>query len=66
MSIHTGIQERLGRVAKFSAFYLVGFVKEFYYFAIGIMRSRNFIRMSFLILEGVLRNVANKHKKMCS
>ena len=30
MSIHSGVQERLGRVAKFSAFYLVGFMKEFF------------------------------------
>ena len=29
MSIYSGVQERLGRVAKFSAFYLVGFMKEF-------------------------------------
>ena len=29
MSVHSEVQERLGRVAKFSAFYLVGIMKEF-------------------------------------
>ena len=29
MIIHSGVQERLGRVAKFSVFYLAGFSKEF-------------------------------------
>ena len=29
MSIHSGVQERLGRVAKFSAFYLVEIMKGF-------------------------------------
>ena len=28
-NIHCGVQEILGRAAKFSAFYLVGFMKEF-------------------------------------
>ena len=29
MSVHSGVKKRLGRVAKSSAFYLVGFAKEF-------------------------------------
>ena len=29
MSIHSGVQKRLGRVEKFSAFYLVRIMKEF-------------------------------------
>ena len=38
MSIHAGVQQRLGRVENFSAFYLVGFMKEFCYFTMGIKR----------------------------
>ena len=29
VSVHSGVQERLGRVEKFSAFYLVRIIKEF-------------------------------------
>ena len=28
MSVHSGVQERLGRVAKISTFYLVGYIKD--------------------------------------
>ena len=48
-SIHSGVQERLGRVTRFSIFDLVGFTKEFCYFKMSNMGSRDFVRIPFLI-----------------
>ena len=49
ISIYLGVQGRLDRVAKFSAFYLVGFVKEFVIFQWNVGDRRDYVRMPFPI-----------------
>ena len=49
MNMHSGVNERLGRVENLSAFYLVRIVKGFVNFTLRIMGSRYFTRIPFLI-----------------
>ena len=49
MSIHSGVQERLGGVEKCSAFYLAGIAKELTILQWESWDQGNFIRIPFLI-----------------
>ena len=63
MSVHSGVQRRLGQNCNIFCLLFSWFHKGICYFTMAIMRFRDSIRMPFLIWWGILRNACNKHVK---